>query len=115
MKNSIIYLFFIILILLFTCKKVESETNKINSDKNVTNDINISSQNKTKLKELITALGGRMFKENVSMLDAEILNLDEKSSKLSDYKNKVIMLNLWATWCPPCREEMPSMQNLYDN
>ena len=40
--------------------------------------------------------------------------LDGESKKLSDYKGNRIILNMWATWCPPCRAEMPDMQRFYD-
>ena len=35
--------------------------------------------------------------------------------ELSDFKGKVILLNYWATWCPPCIAEMPSLQKLYND
>ena len=35
--------------------------------------------------------------------------------KLSDYKGKTVFLNFWATWCSPCREEMPDIQKLYES
>ena len=38
---------------------------------------------------------------------------DEEQHALEDYRGKVILLNFWATWCPPCRREMPSMERLY--
>ena len=37
-----------------------------------------------------------------------------KKHNLADYKGKIIFLNFWATWCPPCRAEMPDIQKLYE-
>ncbi len=39
--------------------------------------------------------------------------LDGKTFHLSDHRGEVVLLNFWATWCPPCREETPELVNLY--
>ena len=39
--------------------------------------------------------------------------LDGKNATLTSYKGKILLLNFWATWCGPCREEMPDLDNLY--
>jgi thiol-disulfide isomerase/thioredoxin len=36
-------------------------------------------------------------------------NLNGENISLTDFKGKIVFLNFWATWCPPCAEEMPSM------
>jgi thiol-disulfide isomerase/thioredoxin len=41
--------------------------------------------------------------------------MDAKNISLKSYRRKVILLNFWATWCPPCRREMPSMERLHQN
>ncbi|MHC0035521.1 redoxin domain-containing protein [Pseudoneobacillus sp. C159] len=46
--------------------------------------------------------------------DFELKTLDGKTVKLSELKGQKVMLNFWATWCPPCKEEMPAMQKFHE-
>ena len=54
------------------------------------------------------------IKENSSNIDFQMKDLNGNIVSLSDLKGKVVFLNFWATWCPPCIAEMPSIQTLYD-
>jgi peroxiredoxin len=45
--------------------------------------------------------------------DFRLMDLHGKPVSLSDYQGKVVLLNFWATWCGPCRTEMPAMEALY--
>ncbi|WP_239454413.1 TlpA family protein disulfide reductase [Bacillus suaedaesalsae] len=42
--------------------------------------------------------------------DFELLTLNGDTVKLSDFKGKKVFINFWATWCPPCRDEMPEIE-----
>ncbi|WP_404349478.1 redoxin domain-containing protein [Sutcliffiella horikoshii] len=46
--------------------------------------------------------------------DFTLTTLDGEELKLSDYRGKKVILNFWATWCPPCKAEMPHMQSFYE-
>ncbi len=45
--------------------------------------------------------------------DFKLMALDGREVALSDYRGKVVLLNFWATWCSPCKEEIPSLNALY--
>ncbi|MDA8559661.1 TlpA family protein disulfide reductase [Candidatus Pelagibacter sp.] len=59
-----------------------------------------------KIKNLVLNKDFKAY-ENITFLDA-----DKKIVNLSDYKENLVLLNFWATWCAPCKEEMPSLDGL---
>lgn len=54
------------------------------------------------------------IKEGYPAVDFNLTALAGGAVKLSDYRGKKVILNFWATWCPPCKAEMPHMQNFYE-
>jgi peroxiredoxin len=58
-------------------------------------------------------LGIVRFNEKIEAPSFSLKDITGKEVKLHDYRGKIVFLNFWATWCPPCRAEMPSMERLY--
>lgn len=55
----------------------------------------------------------QMFQGAISAPALSLQGADGRPLRLGDLKGKVVFLNFWATWCVPCREEMPAMERLY--
>ena len=53
-----------------------------------------------------------LHKEPKKLENFVFKNVEKKELKLSNFKNKLLLINFWATWCAPCRREMPSLEKL---
>jgi len=71
-------------------------------------------------------LVGRLLSTNASVIkeelqiplknyDWQLVKADGQDFNFENGRNQVVLINFWATWCPPCVAEMPSLQNLYDD
>ena len=64
---------------------------------------------KQDLKNLVLVKNPKIYK------DVIFRDINQKDVNLDDFKGKLVILNFWATWCAPCREEMPSLDALQSN
>jgi len=62
---------------------------------------------------LLAGCASKVNLEGKQAPDFSLKALDGKTYKLSDLKGKVVLLDFWATWCPPCREELPIIEKLH--
>ena len=61
---------------------------------------------------LITCSSGIVWGQQIKASEFELRDVNGRTVRLSDYQGKVILINFWATWCPPCRAEMPDLVRL---
>jgi peroxiredoxin len=64
-------------------------------------------------QERLGRLGFTVLDKPVQVEDFEVPSLGGGATKLSSQRGKVVLLNFWATWCPPCRAEMPAIESLW--
>ena len=64
---------------------------------------------KPNLKNLVLIKNPKLYEDVIFM------DINQKNVNLDDFKGKLIILNFWATWCAPCKEEMPSLDDLQSN
>ena len=60
-----------------------------------------------------TDLAAVPVKVNFAAPEIKLTTLDGVPSSLADYRGQVVLVNLWATWCPPCKAEMPALETFY--
>jgi thiol-disulfide isomerase/thioredoxin len=66
------------------------------------------------LSQLFEEMGIVLLDEPVPIpVEVRLTDLKGRSVSFSEFKGKILFVNFWATWCPPCREEMPSMEKLH--
>jgi thiol-disulfide isomerase/thioredoxin len=64
---------------------------------------------------MLLMFGGCAKKQAVADggIDFNVMDLDGKAVKFSDYRGKTVLLNIWATWCGPCIKEIPDLKEIY--
>ncbi|MCU1243492.1 MAG: alkyl hydroperoxide reductase/Thiol specific antioxidant/Mal allergen [Candidatus Acidoferrum typicum] len=64
------------------------------------------------LVAIVLAFCGAAWTRTTAAPDLTLTNSEGKAHSLADYRGKIVVLNFWATWCLPCREEMPMLSKL---
>lgn len=89
---------------------VESETARAEAETAAVESEAVEQESETATEETESVAD----KKTIPALDFTLTDQYGNSHTLSDYKGKTVFLNFWATWCPPCRREMPEIQMLYE-
>lgn len=109
MKKNVFGLMVIALLALIVIINIFQDTRKGKGEDNTKGEISTQSASEEGRDETIS--------EGLSPGDIppdfELKTLEGQTIRLSDYQGKKVILNFWATWCPPCKAEMPHLENYY--
>ncbi|MBY7143569.1 TlpA family protein disulfide reductase [Virgibacillus sp. NKC19-3] len=89
------------------------QQNNETQTENAPNEYNVSGDSDVE-GAAITPPGSTEIEQGESAPEFEMETLDGEKITLSELKGKKVILNFWATWCPPCRDEMPEMQKFHE-
>ena len=78
------------------------------------NDRFVAGSGKKETKETVSKPLEVGLKEGNIAPDFTLYSLKGEEVSLSDYKGHIVFVNFWATWCPPCKAEMPHMEEFYE-
>jgi len=92
-KISYLFLCMVLAILVLGCSAKKADTNDLSA--------------------ALNAAGFYVYEKPVDMPESTISGFTGGSVSNKDFAGKITLLNFWATWCPPCRAEMPSIERLY--
>lgn len=112
MKRSLIAILlaaFLIGVSILTINSFNSSNSNTSLSANNTNNKNITSKDNTSTQS--AEVNPSAIKTKA--IDFKLKDLNGKELSLSDLKGKKVFLNFWATWCPPCKAEMPEIEKLY--
>jgi peroxiredoxin len=116
MKRSIFLLpvIFWMALLLASCGSDRSGDQPDPEDRPIQTREDSPSENISELETRLGGLGFQIPREDLQALEFSLKDLTGRQTSLSAYEGKVVFLNFWATWCGPCRAEIPSMEQLYN-
>ena len=105
-----------ILILFLVGAALAASTGACSSSKDDRSESSVraSAEERNEIKAILDGIGAQTFLTEIDVVDFTLDGLNGESTTLSELAGQFVFLNFWATWCPYCREKMPSLEVLHN-
>ncbi|QQK07260.1 TlpA family protein disulfide reductase [Miniphocaeibacter halophilus] len=114
-KIKLSFLLIVSLFIITSCSENETMTSSSSNESTDTSQNITDSTTETDVTEPTSDPNAEGFDIGNLAPDFEVELLSGETVKLSDFKGKAVILNFWATWCSPCKREMPDLQKIQDD